>query len=110
MNLTLPFPPSVNAMYRTVGGRMLLSKVGRQYAIAVKSILGERCPIDEPLEVIINAHAPDARRRDLDNLLKGGLDSITKAGLWADDSLIHKLTIGWAGVPAPERRVIIDWK
>ena len=36
---------------------------------------------------------PDKRRRDLDNLLKATLDSLTHAGVWSDDSQIDALSI-----------------
>lgn len=41
----------------------------------------------------IDAYPPDRRRRDLDNILKSLLDSITHAGVIEDDSLIDDLHI-----------------
>jgi crossover junction endodeoxyribonuclease RusA len=43
--------------------------------------------------VCITAHPPDNRKRDLDNLQKSLLDSITCAGVWQDDSQIMHLSI-----------------
>jgi len=51
--------------------------------------------IKNPIKVEIIAYRPDKRKRDLDNLLKGSLDSLTKAGVWEDDSLIQDLRIYW---------------
>jgi crossover junction endodeoxyribonuclease RusA len=45
--------------------------------------------------VTLTAFPPDKRRRDLDNLPKVVLDSLTKAGVWKDDSQIQRLTIQW---------------
>ncbi|MCG7044530.1 RusA family crossover junction endodeoxyribonuclease, partial [Pseudomonas aeruginosa] len=45
------------------------------------------------VRVVIHASPPDRRKRDLDNLLKGLLDSLTKAGAWDDDGLVDDLRI-----------------
>lgn len=48
------------------------------------------------LRVVIEAWRPDNRKRDLDNLLKAVLDSLTHAGVWEDDGNIVDLRIFWA--------------
>lgn len=50
-------------------------------------------PIKERVSVRIFAHMPDNRRRDLDNINKSLLDSITHAGVWLDDSQIDELHV-----------------
>ena len=45
------------------------------------------------LMVKISAYPPDRRRRDLDNILKATLDSLTHAAVIEDDSLIDDLRI-----------------
>jgi crossover junction endodeoxyribonuclease RusA len=45
------------------------------------------------LELSVMLYPPDRRRRDIDNVCKALLDSLTFAGLIEDDSLIDKLTI-----------------
>ena len=50
-------------------------------------------PITGPVVVDIEAFMPDRRRRDLDNLLKGLLDSLTHAGVWEDDNQVVDLRI-----------------
>ena len=92
--LTLPWPPSVNHYYRHVGPRVLISKDGRRYRETVAAI-ARRAAIPTfrvPVEVSIDLHPPDNRRRDVDNSLKCTLDSLTYAGVYEDDSLIRKLT------------------
>lgn len=101
MNLVLPWPPTANTYWRhptkgKLAGRHLLSEAGRAYRQAVKTMLDGSMPngpIVDRIAVDIIAYAPDKRRRDLDNLHKGLLDSLTHAGVWADDSQIDDLRI-----------------
>lgn len=90
--LQLPWPPTLNSYYRTVNGRMLISRDGRKYREAVQGLLaGAYDTLTGRLSVTIRCHAPDNRRRDLDNIGKCLLDSLTKAGIWGDDSQIDDL-------------------
>lgn len=97
----LPFPPSVNAIWRRVGRKTLLSAAARRYrGQVVQRLLQQFGKLPRvgngPLAVTIRARRPDARRRDLDNLPKAILDALTHAGLWGDDSQIEHLAICWA--------------
>jgi len=69
-------------------------KKGREY---VRSCTESSCkasvPLTVRLEVRIELFPPDNRRRDIDNYTKCVLDSLTKSGVWEDDSQIDKLTI-----------------
>jgi len=96
--IVLPWPPSMNRYWRTYQGRMIISQEGRAYREAVISLLIERKvkPIAGKLIVEIEAWRPDNRVRDLDNLLKATLDSLTHAGVYNDDSQIVDLRIYWA--------------
>jgi len=99
MNITLPWPPSVNTYWRMVNGRMLISADGRAYRQAVVDQMwaqGKIKHFDGSLRMTIAAYRPDKRRRDLDNLLKATLDSLAHAGVYEDDSQIHDLRIYWA--------------
>lgn len=96
VELTLPWPPSTNTYYRNVAGKMLISAAGRAYRAAVADqVLIQRGAgqLAGRLAVTIVAHVPDKRRRDLDNMLKSALDSLTHAGVWLDDSQIDELAI-----------------
>ena len=98
MEITLPWPPSVNSYWRTFQGRMIISAKGRDYREAV-CVLVQRLGVDagykNKLVVEIEAYQPDKRRRDLDNLLKAPLDALTHAGVYKDDSQISDLRIHW---------------
>ncbi len=109
MQITIPYPPTVNRMWRRVvmhgSPRTLLSKAGRIYrddvAAAVLTQLGPvngRALRDSRVLVEIDAWMPDRRRRDIDNLGKAVLDSLQAAGVFADDSQVDVLTIRRCGV------------
>jgi crossover junction endodeoxyribonuclease RusA len=99
--LDLPWPPSTNALYRSVQiaghTRVLLSKAARDYhAMVRRRVQLERLPAFgdlDRLEVVIHARPPDRRKRDLDNLLKSVLDALVKGGAIPDDGQIDKLAI-----------------
>lgn len=96
MILTLPYPPSTNRYWRHWKGRTLLSRDGRSYREdAVRAVmearqdgLGRRA-----CRVTILCFMPDARRRDLDNVLKASLDAMQAARVFEDDAQIVKLTV-----------------
>lgn len=97
LTFELPFPPSVNSMYRAFRrGNIcttIMSKKGREYVEDVRNRVQVSAPLTVRLEVRIDLYPPDNRRRDIDNYTKCVLDSLTKCGVWEDDSQIDKLTI-----------------
>ena len=97
ITLTLPFPPSVNTYWRNIGrGRTIISKRGREYrdeVVGYVANLPRLAILADRLHVAITLHAPDKRRRDVDNYLKAPLDALTHAGVWADDSQIDRLSV-----------------
>ena len=112
IELTLPYPPTVNTYWRHVGRRTLLSKKGREYRGAVLAIVAERFRRLVPftvfagdVEVCIVAHPPDKRRRDLDNLPKAILDSLEHAGVFEDDSQVARLVIERRPLCRPDGKV-----
>lgn len=96
IEITLPWPPSLNRYWRNVRGRVLISRAGREYRREVANGMPYRPKLYGPaarLAVSIMACPPDRRRRDLDNALKAPLDAMMHAGLYADDSQIDSITI-----------------
>ena len=105
VTIKLPYPPSLNKYYRVWQGKMTIGTEGRQYRETVKEILGPAFQ-DIPaytanLRVWIEVMFPDRRKRDLDNLNKALLDSITKSQVWQDDSLLKDLRLISIGVEKP---------
>ena len=91
IEITLPWPPSVNTYWRNFDGRMIISARGREY----RETVGDQMTLQKmvkhfkgQLKVEIEAFRPDKRRRDLDNLLKATLDGLAHA---ACTRMIHRL-------------------
>ena len=109
MILTVPYPPPVNRMYRSVviGGhaRVLLSKEARQYKRLVSEAFLERVRRDggcvypihaKPAEVVLNIALYRPRRvGDIDGALKGLLDAL-QGYLFENDSQVCVLHV-WRG-------------
>jgi len=107
VEITLPYPPSVNTYWRAIGrGRVIISKKGREYRqeVVCEVTRGRGAQtLEGRLSVDIEAWMPDKRRRDLDNILKATLDGMVHAGLMLDDEQIDDLRIRRAGVEKPGR-------
>ena len=88
------WPPTTNTLYRTVAGRMVISKRARQfYRDGLPYVKTSHPPLAGRLSLTIHLYPPDKRRRDLDNHLKGLLDLLTKCQVWEDDSQVDELTV-----------------
>lgn len=98
---TLPWPPTVNTYYRhKVIGKLAtvyVTQEGKAYRKAVNLCLMEHgvktYELEGDLRVEIEVFPPDKRKRDIDNLLKSLLDSLTHAQVWKDDNQISDLRI-----------------
>lgn len=96
----LPFPPSVNHIWKPRAGGSYLSK---QYS-SWKTLAGQEWLLQKknqprtilgPYSAILILVKPDQRRRDLDNHSKCVKDFAVQHGLIEDDSLCEKLYIRW---------------
>lgn len=89
----LPWPPTVNTYWRNIQGRTIISERGRLYRLAVQKQLAGVDPMIGRLAIKIAAYPPDRRRRDLDNILKALLDSLTFAHAIEDDSQFDFISV-----------------
>ena len=120
INVNLPWPPSVNSLYRiNRRSRIFKSKKAVDYTATVGWTLkreGFEGFGTSRVEIDILACPPDRRRRDLDNIQKALLDSLQEAGLFQDDCQVDKITItrgnvikkGNVFIQVKERRTVND--
>ena len=108
ISIELPWPPSVNRYYRHVGPRVLISREGRRYRMMCVSRLGGVFPkLEGKVKLTGEFYPPDARKRDLDNVLKCMIDSLVHAGLMRDDSQIKHIDVQMMSPVPPEGAVYI---
>ena len=104
INVWLSWPPSINNYTTVDRGRKILSSRGRKYKKhSVLELMEQHAPkgLTGRVEVDIEAHPPDKRKRDLDNLLKPILDVLQDYGIYVDDEQIDVLRIRRRGITTP---------
>lgn len=108
ITIELNWPPSINTYWRRNGNRYFISSKGIQY----RNHVTEVCQIysgfyneSERLAASIMAYPPDKRRRDLDNIFKGLMDSLQYAGVYVDDCQLDEIFI--RRMPEREGKIIV---
>lgn len=105
MIVEIPFPPSMNRLWRaSKGGGVYRSP---QYTSWMKEASwgivaqcrGQR--IAGPFKLTLLAVPPDKRHRDLDNLLKASLDALGHAGVIENDKYCRWIEARWVEDGAP---------
>jgi len=105
----LPWPPSVNRLWRAARGRVHLDPKARtwreeaQWALRLR--WGRQEPLEGPVVIHILAVPPDHRRRDLDNLGKSVLDALNGLVI-GDDSQVRRLLLDRTE-PEPPGHVLV---
>lgn len=101
--LTLPWPPSVNRIWRAVGGRIILSMLARRYHKLAANALpsGKVDTLRGRLRVSVVLHAPAniGPVWDVMNREKCMCDALTKQRVWGDDSQVDDFRVV-RGAPA----------
>lgn len=106
IEITLPYPPTVNHFKRT--GRILTTKSGKQYQPRVNTDATKRFYYEvwmlvrqsgleglgeATISLELDIYPPDKRKRDIDNVIKPTVDSLMRSGLFDDDSQIARLLV-----------------
>ena len=95
--LTIPFPTvSGNHMWKRSGRAVyLVPKAREYYALVAHTVRANYHAVNfsTALKVSMAIYPPDKRKRDITNLLKVIEDALTRAGVWADDSLVTELHV-----------------
>lgn len=87
LQIFLPYPSSVNGIWRSGNGRTYKAKEYRAWEEAADEAISEQKPgcLEREFFVTILVGRPDKRRRDLDNLVKPLLDACERNGVVEDD-------------------------
>ena len=107
----LPFPPSLNRIYKTRRGQtgMYLSAEGKAYKELVKLIVIREkiTTLFGRLNVFVTVHAPDNRSRDIMNLEKISSDALQDAGVFKNDNQIDSYQIVRGATKPPVGELIV---
>ena len=107
--LVLPYPPTVNHMYRRARGHLALTPEALAFRHAVKMIAHVQAvkPINGPVAVFLDVYRP-RKRGDLDNLLKAVLDALNGVAYVDDDQVqqIHAVRYDDKRAPRVEVGVV----
>jgi crossover junction endodeoxyribonuclease RusA len=98
ITLHLPWPPSVNHLWRHKGNKIYLNpryKAWRKEAGWTMKVEGNFTRIDVPFSAILLLSPPNKSRRDLDNIIKPVLDLLQDLQWIKNDSLCQELTVKW---------------
>lgn len=87
-SLVLPYPPTVNHIYRRARGHLSLTPEALAFRHAVRLIAQVQGvqPISGPVAVFLDVYRP-RKRGDLDNLLKAVLDACNGIAYQDDDQV-----------------------
>ncbi len=90
------YPPSTNAIWRSVRGRVIKSNDYRKWLDNQTLLINlQKGQVTGRYQLTITAQRKDNRRRDIDNLIKPLHDLLVRAGKVEDDSLCQRVTAQW---------------
>jgi Holliday junction resolvase RusA-like endonuclease len=109
IQVRLTYPPSANRIWRNVKGKTLKSAEYRAWL--EENQLRCKAPA-EPFagiyRLVLQAHAPDKRARDLDNTIKPASDFLQLAGFVTNDSNMKAIEAAWVDLLSPGLMLFIE--
>ena len=109
ITLVLPYPPTVNHMYRRARGHLALTPEALAFRHAVRMIAMVQgvTPLVGPVAVFLDVYRP-RRRGDLDNILKATIDALQGLAYRDDDQVeqIHAQRYEDKALPRVEVSVV----
>ena len=94
INLTLPFPPTINHAYGYAGKRKYLKKEGHDFRKAVtEAAIEAKAKISGRLAIFIALYPATRRKFDIDNRVKAVQDALQLAGVFLDDEQVDFLWV-----------------
>src|SRR5512147_2723677 len=112
ISLNLPWPPSVNAIWRKNKRSVYRSS---KYVSWIKQAswiakLGKHQPIKGEFSATIILNPPDKRRIDIDNRVKVLLDLAQKVSLIDDDCLCRLLVVSYGEGESGAKLTLAPWE
>lgn len=111
IELTLPFPPSVNHYWRRHGHTVFIAKAGKDFRMnvlaAVLQQIGKPKALTGRLSMSLTLRRGDRRSFDVDNYSKATLDALAHAGLFENDSQVDRLTIERGELDKPKGSMVV---
>lgn len=108
--MVLPYPPTVNGMYRRRGARTFLADSHKDFRAAAmaygavqRDAIGAR-PLAGAVTITVDAFRPK-KRGDIDNVLKALLDALQGVAYENDSQVVEILIRRWDDAAAP--RVVV---
>ena len=100
VELSLPFPPSVNSLYSTnwLTKKRFKSKRYEAWIEWATMHLNGVPVVRGKVKALYEFGRPDNRKRDVANYEKAVSDLLTYTSVLEDDSLIEEITLKWADV------------
>ena len=94
INLSIPFPPTVNHMWGQSGHRKFLKKSAHEFRLKVQEeVIAKSAKITGRLAIFIALYAPTRRQYDIDNRCKAVLDALQHCGVFEDDEQVDLIWI-----------------
>ncbi|WP_188408759.1 RusA family crossover junction endodeoxyribonuclease [Agaricicola taiwanensis] len=101
ITVDLPFPPSVNNLFRNAQKGRVKTERYAEWANVAGWMLKSQKPgrVEGKFALALVVQRKDNRKRDIGNLLKAVEDLLVEHGVIQDDSLAERIHIAWGEAP-----------